>query len=106
MRRRPPSSTRTDHLCPYTTLFRSGAFHLRLAEAGDHRLVSVEFTHAGCSAVEVAQPGCHANHLIHPASRCEAQIVTDSSRARQERGDEIIDTAGGALDPQIGRAHV
>src|SRR3546814_19415602 len=40
-----------------------------------------------------------SNHLIHPASRGEAQIVTDSSRARQERGDEIIDTAGGALDP-------
>src|SRR3546814_14527120 len=33
------------------------------------------------------------------ASRGEAQIVTDSSRARQERGDEIIDTADGALDP-------
>src|SRR3546814_9774133 len=26
MRRRPPRSTRTDTLCPYTTLFRSAAF--------------------------------------------------------------------------------
>src|SRR3546814_11914282 len=26
MIRRPPRSTRTDTLCPYTTLFRSGAF--------------------------------------------------------------------------------
>src|SRR3546814_16604054 len=73
---------------------RAGAFHLSLAQAGDHRLVSVEFTHAGCSAVEVAQPGCHANHLIHPASRGEAQIGTDSSLASPERGAGIIDTAG------------
>src|SRR3546814_13038485 len=78
---------------------RAGAFHLSLAQAGDHRLVSVEFTHAGCSAVEVAQPGCHANHLIHPASRGQAQIVTDSSRARPERGDEIIHHPGRAHDP-------
>src|SRR3546814_18408699 len=29
MVRRPPRSTRTDTLCPYTTLFRSPAFHPR-----------------------------------------------------------------------------
>src|SRR3546814_16712659 len=32
MIRRPPRSTRTDPLCPYTTLFRSG----RLQHAGGH----------------------------------------------------------------------
>src|SRR3546814_15735035 len=35
MIRRPPSSTRTDTLCPYTTLFRSAALGLRQAVVGD-----------------------------------------------------------------------
>src|SRR3546814_14818352 len=30
MIRRPPRSTRTDTLCPYTTLFRSDGLHVRL----------------------------------------------------------------------------
>src|SRR3546814_15246494 len=34
MIRRPPRSTRTDTLFPYTTLFRSGR-HLEVVEAGD-----------------------------------------------------------------------
>src|SRR3546814_3665715 len=33
MIRRPPRSTRTDTLCPYTTLFRSGLFGAELAYA-------------------------------------------------------------------------
>ena len=36
---------------------RAGAFHLSLAQAGDPRLVSLEFTHGGCSAIEVSQIG-------------------------------------------------
>src|SRR3546814_18920766 len=32
MIRRPPRSTRTDTLFPYTTLFRSGDLHLRIGE--------------------------------------------------------------------------
>src|SRR3546814_7685049 len=35
MIRRPPRSTRTDTLCPYTTLFRSGlGLHLRASAVG------------------------------------------------------------------------
>jgi hypothetical protein len=79
---------------------RAGAFHLSLAQAGDPRIVSVEFTHASCSAVEVERPCCHANHLVHPDTRGEAQIATESSRSRQRRGDEIVDSIGeGELDP-------
>src|SRR3546814_14496574 len=33
MIRRPPRSTRTDTLCPYTTLFRSGEIERNLAKA-------------------------------------------------------------------------
>lgn len=79
---------------------RAGAFHVGLAQAGDPRLVSVEFTHSGCSVRTVAQPECHANHLVHPGIRSEEQIVTASSRSRQERGDQIIERArGGDIDP-------
>jgi hypothetical protein len=78
---------------------RAGAFHLSLAQAGDPRLVSLEFTHSGCSAVEVSRPQCHANHLIHSATAGEAQIVTGSSRARQERGEELLAAAAGDFDP-------
>src|SRR3546814_13888596 len=41
MTRRPPRSTRTDTLFPYTTLFRShNAFHHRALEYATHRLAS------------------------------------------------------------------
>lgn len=71
------------------TAERAGAFHLSLVQAGDERIVGVEFTHSSCSAVTVALPQCHANHLIHARTAAEEQIVTASSRSRQERGDEL-----------------
>src|SRR3546814_2169385 len=37
MIRRPPRSTRTDTLFPYTTLFRSAEYHHRRRTAGDRR---------------------------------------------------------------------
>src|SRR3546814_3952025 len=44
MRRRPPRSTRTDTLCPYTTLFRSAGADSRMEEgegdSGVHRPAS------------------------------------------------------------------
>ena len=76
---------------------RAGAFHFSLAQVGDARLVSVEFTHAGCSVERVTAPTCHANHLVHPAMAGEAQIVTASSRARQRRGEAVL--ARGGCDP-------
>lgn len=67
------------------TSARAGAFHFTLAQRGDQRLVSVEFTHARCSTVIVEQALCHANHLVHTAMAGEPQIVTASSAARQRR---------------------
>src|SRR3546814_2272162 len=78
---------------------RAGAFHLSLAQAGDSRLVSLEFTHSGCSTLAAAQPQCHANHLVHPANATEAQIVTDSLRARQEPGGEPVAPPAASRDP-------
>lgn len=69
---------------------RAGAFHVSLAQSGDSRLVSVEFTHTDCSLATITQPQCHANHLIHPRRCVEEQVITDSSWARQARANEII----------------
>src|SRR5690606_17259961 len=79
---------------------RAGAFHVSLAQARDPRIVSMEFTHANCSVEEISGPRCHANHLTHIGMRTEEQIVTASSRSRQERGDEMIRISRGhGIDP-------
>lgn len=69
---------------------RAGAFHMTLAQQGDPRLMSVEFTHRTCSAVTVDDVRCHANHLIHPGLLGEPQVITGSSLSRQQRGEAII----------------
>jgi predicted choloylglycine hydrolase len=80
---------------------RAGAFHMTLAQRGDQRLISIEFTHSNCSVVTLEQPQCHSNHLIHPATSNERQIITASSHSRQQRGDDIIAGIGEGrkLDP-------
>lgn len=75
------------------TAERAGAFHMTLAQRGDRRLLSVEFTHAACSVTAVERPGCHANHLVHERMQGERQVITDSSGSRQQRGDALM---GGA----------
>src|SRR3546814_4380353 len=56
MRRRPPRSTRTDTLFPYTTLFRSRVQHLEEHDAVDlhHRVVLGDHV-----------PARHLEHLLH-----------------------------------------
>ena len=82
------------------TLPRAGAFHFTLAQRGDPRLVSVEFTHERSSVVFFEHPSCHANHLIHGGMTSEPQIVTGSSAARQQRGNELLRQIGaGRPDP-------
>ncbi len=76
---------------------RAGAFHMTLAQRADARIVSVEFTHWKCSAITLDQPRCHANHLVHPVTRKERQVVTGSSHSRQQRGDEVV--AGARSEP-------
>ncbi|RFB78196.1 C45 family autoproteolytic acyltransferase/hydolase [Methylovirgula sp. 4M-Z18] len=78
---------------------RGGAFHLTLGQAGKKDIVSVEFTHENCSILPIEQQSSHANHLIHAGMRNEPQIVTGSSRARQERGDAVLRASSGTADP-------
>ncbi|MGO7211450.1 C45 family autoproteolytic acyltransferase/hydrolase [Rhizobium ruizarguesonis] len=78
---------------------RSGAFHLTLAQVGQSRLASVEFTHTNCSIAEIASPSVHANHLVHAKMASEPQIITGSSGSRQERGQDILDASDGSPEP-------
>src|SRR3546814_15187260 len=72
MIRRPPISTRTDTLFPYTTLFRSGALHLLvLAQVHFQRPVGdqldvVEAGHAGAVVAHgaVARGDVHDRRIL------------------------------------------
>lgn len=65
----------------------SGGFHFALTHRRDRRILSVEFGGGETSIVEVAAPALHANHALHHPG---AQIVTQSSRDRQARGDALL----------------
>jgi len=71
---------------------RAGAFHHTLGAAGDDRLFSIEATPGACSVEAIGRRYGHANHLIHAGTQDIPQIVTDSSRARQNRIDRLVDT--------------
>src|SRR3546814_19958523 len=97
MIRRPPRSTRTDTLFPYTTLFRSG--HVALAVQAVRRLAADD---AGIALVELEPHG--ARHLLlamvdrgleHLALRREPEAVVDQLRIARHK-----------LVLQVGRAPV
>src|SRR3546814_12400447 len=57
MIRRPPRSTRTDTLFPYTTLFRSPGASIALAATGEFRRVLQILVNLIGNAVRYAPPG-------------------------------------------------
>ncbi|TGQ52242.1 peptidase C45 [Mesorhizobium sp. M1C.F.Ca.ET.193.01.1.1] len=69
---------------------RAGAFHLTLAQAGDERLLSVEFTAQALSVDRVEAARVHSNHLIHADTGRMSQVVTGSSGVRQRRGELLL----------------
>lgn len=73
---------------------RAGAFHHTLGYVGDGRILSVEATGQGRSVQTVTAPSGHANHLVHPQLLSVAQVMTDSSAARQR----VIDTLMAPVD--------
>lgn len=76
----------------------ASGFHHTLGCAGDARLMSVEATAQRCSVQTVANLAGHANHLIHPRCEAEAQIVTDSSRDRQARVEQLLPALASPLN--------
>lgn len=75
-----------------TSSARAGAFHHTLGQMGDSRLFSVEATGTGCSVTPLRDVFAHANHLIHPQLDAVEQVITDSSRSRQQRLNAWLET--------------
>src|SRR3546814_11935923 len=103
MIRRPPRSTRTDTLFPYTTLFRSAGLFERAERAGLKRLVLfgegelaeialLAASGTGVTVVAVvAAPGgtgrCHGVPVVQDRDDAAAHhgfVITDSRRPRQD----------------------
>ena len=84
---------------------RAGAFHLTLAQAGDERLLSIEFTAQGLSVDRIATARVHSNHLIHADTGRISQIVTGSSGERQRRGEALLHRSS-QPDPQSRAADI
>lgn len=68
----------------------SGGFHFALMQRGDPRMISVEFGGGGYSVKEIDAAAIHANHALHLRGALTAQIITDSSRDRQARGEALV----------------
>src|SRR3546814_6034492 len=83
MIRRPPGSTRTDTLCPYTTLFRSDAVTRRAAALQAHPLTTgprVALHPQDAAAVNLAD-GAMAR-LSNATGTATLQVVLDDRVAR------------------------
>src|SRR3546814_12236299 len=87
MKRRPPRSTRTDTLCPYTALFRS------LGWIGSKRPRIVAVQASGCAPIVKA----YDEGVEHAELWKDAHTVAAGIRVPIAIGDFLI---------QIGRAHV
>src|SRR3546814_1889215 len=109
MIRRPPRSTRTDTLFPYTTLFRSRASQW-LASAPPHPLPSqgrellqeqrVDRSAAGQRVKLLQQAGAGAQHVVNAQPGALAQVVQRlDPRRRGAFRTEVGDAAG--IDPQV-----
>src|SRR3546814_19734536 len=69
MIRRPPRSTRTDTLFPYTTLFRSILYRLRGEPPFALMYISHNITKFGHTAAQLVNSPEWAQTLIHPADQ-------------------------------------
>lgn len=76
----------------------AGGFHHLLAQAGDHRIFSVEALPEGCSVLAVDGRYGHANHAVHDRAAAVAQIVTASSADRQSRIMALLSGPASAPD--------
>src|SRR3546814_2862583 len=86
MIRRPPRSTRTDTLFPYTTLFRSAGFHGSASLAGGVLQGRHSRLHRTASR-RLADSGQAATHGAATALPQRAEAVGDGCRARRMSTD-------------------
>src|SRR3546814_7852792 len=109
MIRRPPRSTRSDTLFPYTTLFRSIDGFARLAGAGVSMTVKLRNARAQLKK-EAAELALDADGLgkVRKLDEPAEQFLRNIDDARANQGLEPIgDGPGTPSSPsEIGRAHV
>src|SRR3546814_15790363 len=87
MRRRPPRSTRTDTLFPYTTLFRSVA-HLGRSQLAQHLVAGcIALDHVGDEpgvVLDVARRRVDAEHLEAQADELRGHGPAEATEAEDE----------------------
>src|SRR3546814_15429416 len=97
MVRRPPKSTRTDPLFPYTTRFRSGAV-AQLVYAHGANLVLADLDHAGLEAFAHGLGGDVARRVavlrMDAANPDDAQKAVDVAQARFGGIDHLVPSVG------------
>src|SRR3546814_14006699 len=85
MLRRPPRSTRTDTLFPYTTLFRSGSQIVRSDGEAAVAAPEEQQRRAVVLDVEVAHPAHHA-HVVARVDHRVAVAVDPREHSTEQRG--------------------
>src|SRR3546814_11317328 len=98
MRRRPPRSTRTDTLFPYSTLFRSALDRIAADEPGDLRLGAGGGVVERAAALAVVEGDA-------PAVLVGARLAAPPHQPGEAEAD-VGGGVGGHAQQQIGRAHV
>src|SRR3546814_16760153 len=97
MIRRPPRSTRTDTLLPYTTLFRSPDAPVQVVAVAEQGRVRIDVIDQGCGMTRAFI----RDELFKPfLSTKDSGFGLGAFEALQ-----IAQTMGGAIE-EIGRAHV
>src|SRR3546814_5793361 len=95
MIRRPPRSTRTDTLFPYTTLFRSPHEHARLRRKQDNCLRN--------PAASDRTAGSSHPIIDNRAAAAAPQSASSSRRNAVHSGGGSVRFAGGIADPRRSR---
>src|SRR3546814_15614717 len=101
MIRRPPRSTRTDTLFPYTTLFRSGEIALGAAE---HMLIAIDAVVAGIAGADrhrviIVEHRLHGRGGLEIDDADVAFAAGDPRRLAQRRARIDFERGGQAVGP-------
>src|SRR3546814_17475933 len=104
MLRRPPRSTRTDTLFPYTTLFRSTAPHMNAILSPGLYIVATPIGNLGDLSPRAVEILSHADVIAVEDSRVTARLLhhIGIKRTMIPYHDHNAD----GMRPEIGRAHV
>src|SRR3546814_8914535 len=114
MIRRPPRSTRTDTLFPYTTLFRSSPYRAA-SRSASRRRITLASAHVDVApeahgrGAGIEPPRRHDEHAVVVGRGDRRVVVVGDNRAGF--GDRLqtvegLDEAEGLAGDEIGRAHV